>query len=373
MSKRIEYIDIARGIGILLVVMGHNDFAVVSPFLYKLIYSFHMPLFFFLSGYFLNTTIGFWAFVKKRFNSLLKPFFFTIFMIYFMSISFGNIGFDTAIRRIAKSFYGAGHYLDWVQLWFLPHLFAVSLYAYVFYKVMGRVNNRWIRWLILLFTLVLARFYLTSFYPFQVSFAGRSLELFGLPFSLDLILLSGFFFILGSEMRPFDTEGIFSNIFVLIGTGAALIVMVLFLPARIDFNTRLFESFIINTIEAVLGILFILAVSRQIDLRMARLGSLFKYFGQISLVILILHVPIQDYWGQKFLATTGNPPLSIWLAFFMGVGGSVLLYELFVRFNPVASFWLGREAEPPRSKTRKTEEIQPAPQEAAEGEKVSVN
>ena len=78
MSKRIEYIDIARGIGILLVVMGHNDFAVVSPFLYKLIYSFHMPLFFFLSGYFLNSATGFWPFVKKRFNALLKPFFFTV-------------------------------------------------------------------------------------------------------------------------------------------------------------------------------------------------------------------------------------------------------------------------------------------------------
>ena len=51
-SKRIEYIDIARGIGILLVVMGHNDFSLISPFLFKLIYSFHMPLFFFMSGIF---------------------------------------------------------------------------------------------------------------------------------------------------------------------------------------------------------------------------------------------------------------------------------------------------------------------------------
>ena len=50
MSKRINYIDVARGIGILLVVMGHNDFAAISPFMHKFIYSFHMPLFFFLGG-----------------------------------------------------------------------------------------------------------------------------------------------------------------------------------------------------------------------------------------------------------------------------------------------------------------------------------
>ncbi len=168
MSKRIEYIDIARGIGILLVVMGHNDFAVISPFAYKVIYSFHMPLFFFLSGYFLNTAVGFWNFLKKRFNSLLKPYFFTIFLIYFISISFGKVGFQNAITRIVKSLYGAGAYLDWVPLWFLPHLFVVSLYAFLFYAILAKVEARWVRWLVLLLTLGLASLFLQKFYPFSI-------------------------------------------------------------------------------------------------------------------------------------------------------------------------------------------------------------
>jgi uncharacterized membrane protein YcfT len=46
LAKRVEYVDIAKGIGITLVVMGHNDFALISPFAHKLIYSFHMPMFF---------------------------------------------------------------------------------------------------------------------------------------------------------------------------------------------------------------------------------------------------------------------------------------------------------------------------------------
>ena len=144
MSKRINYIDVARGIGILLVVMGHNDFAAISPFMHKLIYSFHMPLFFFLSGYFLSTATPFWTFVKRRFNSLLKPFFFTIFMIYFFALSFEKMGFANAVTRIVKSMYGTGLYIDWVQLWFLPHLFVVSIYAYLFYKIVGRIGSRWI-------------------------------------------------------------------------------------------------------------------------------------------------------------------------------------------------------------------------------------
>ena len=348
MSKRIEYIDIARGIGILLVVMGHNDFAVVSPFLYKLIYSFHMPLFFFLSGYFLNTSIGFWEFFKKRFNGIMKPYFFTIFLIYFISLSFGKMGFQTALIRIVKSFYGSGHYLDWVQLWFLPHLFVVSLYAFLFYAVMKKVNNRWLRWGVLLLTLVIAGFFLHSFYPFSFTIFGKHYELLGLPFSLDLVLLSGFFFILGSESRELTSESFFSNIFLLLGMGVLLIVLNLVFPARIDFNTRLYESFVINTIEAITGILFVFALSRQIELRVQWLASFFKYCGKISLILLLFHVPIQDFWGQKILAVTDNPVLSIWLAFFMGVLGPILLYELFIKTNPVASFWFGREAELPK-------------------------
>ena len=46
-EKRVEYVDIAKGIGIILVVMGHNDFALISPFAHKLIYSFHLSFDFF--------------------------------------------------------------------------------------------------------------------------------------------------------------------------------------------------------------------------------------------------------------------------------------------------------------------------------------
>lgn len=348
MKKRIEYIDIAKGIGILLVVMGHNDFAVVSPFMYKVIYSFHMPLFFFLSGYFLNTAAGFWNFLRKRFNSLMKPYFFILFLIYAGGISFGKMGFQNAFTRIVKSLYGTGYYLDWVQLWFLPHLFVVSIYAFLFYAVMGRVNNRPVRWLVLLLTLAASSLFLHMFYPFSLTLFGKQLELFGLPFSLDLVLLSGFFFILGNEVRQITSDEVFGNAFLLIVTGAALILLDLFFAARIDFNTRVYESYLINTLESVSGILFVLALSRQIELRVTWLASVFKYFGKISLIILLFHVPIQDFWGQKISGVTNNQPLSIWLAFVMGVLGSALIYELFIKANPIASFWLGREAELPK-------------------------
>ena len=44
-----NYISTAKAIGIILMVVGH---AISQNFAYRVIYMFHMPLFFFYSGYF---------------------------------------------------------------------------------------------------------------------------------------------------------------------------------------------------------------------------------------------------------------------------------------------------------------------------------
>jgi fucose 4-O-acetylase-like acetyltransferase len=356
MSKRIEYLDIAKGIGILLVVLGHNDFEVISLFAQRFIYSFHMPMFFFLSGYFISTSTPFFDFVKKRFNALMKPYIFTIFLIYFTSVSFEKMGFNMAITRTVKSLYGSGHYLDWVQLWFLPHLFVVSLYAFLFLSVVSKLGNRWVRWGILLATLAVAVPFLDDFFPFHLSIFGKDYELFGLPFSLDLVLLTGFFFILGNEVRQVTSEKTFDNWLVLVVTGGILLLLNVLFPDEIDFNVRQYDSFLVNTAEAILGILFILALARQVERHTTRLASFFKYLGSISLIILLFHVPIQAFWAQKVVNVTDNFPLGIVVGFLMGVIGPILIYEIFIRFNPVAAFWFGRKAESPVRKEPEVKE-----------------
>lgn len=47
--KRNKTIDVARGIAILLVILGHSFYTLDEP-LNKVILAFHMPLFFFISG-----------------------------------------------------------------------------------------------------------------------------------------------------------------------------------------------------------------------------------------------------------------------------------------------------------------------------------
>ncbi len=361
MPKRIEYLDVARGIGILLVVLGHNDFSALSPFFRQVIYSFHVPLFFFLSGYFINISISFLDYTKKRFHSVLKPYLFTILLIYFTSVSFEKMGFQTALIRILKALYGSIDYIDWGQLWFLPNLFVVSLYAFLFIRITGRLQSRWIRWGILLVTLLVSLPLLHVFYPFSLSVFGKDYRLLGLPFSLDVLFLSGFFFILGNEVRQIETEKALSSFLVLIVTGIGLILLNYFFPYSVDIAKRVYDSLLVNTAEAIFGILFVLALSRQIELHTRGLAAAFKYVGNVTLIILLFHVPIQGFWGDKIMQATGSLPLSILAGFVMGVVGPILIYEIFIRFNPVASFWFGRKAEEPAEK----EMPAPVPQPAA--------
>jgi fucose 4-O-acetylase-like acetyltransferase len=62
-KKRSIFLDIARGVGIILVVIGHTMSPVmtgnaVMEAAYQILYVFHMPLFFFLAGLVAQNLIG---------------------------------------------------------------------------------------------------------------------------------------------------------------------------------------------------------------------------------------------------------------------------------------------------------------------------
>lgn len=343
MSKRIEYIDIAKGIGILLIVMSHNDFALVSPFFHKFVFSFLMPFFFFVSGMFFKTERPFFTILRRRYESLLKPYLFTNLLIYFMTLSFTTVNFNIATGRVIKALYANGHYIAWTQIWSLPHLFALNIFAYLFYWLVKRsgLNWSWSKWVLLIAAQVVGVMFFKAFSLFEVQLFGRTLTLHGLPFSIDLILVSGFFFILGCEMNKYISNKIYSHPLTLIGTGAILSGMVYFLPERIDFNSRQFGSLPINTLEALLGIVFMIAIAKQIE-RVTILSRIFRYIGQASLIILIFHIPIQETWSEKIMFMTHNQTLSFWIAYLAGVIFPIGIHAFVIQPNPIARWCFGQ-------------------------------
>ncbi|MDR1895700.1 MAG: acyltransferase family protein [Prevotellaceae bacterium] len=100
MTQRIIWIDIAKGLGIFLVVVGH----VISSgnILHHWIYSFHMPLFFFLSGICLNNDRIYTGFLYKRLKSLLLPYLY--FGILLTIFELGLLSFDKIIDNFSSRF-----------------------------------------------------------------------------------------------------------------------------------------------------------------------------------------------------------------------------------------------------------------------------
>lgn len=126
--KRIDYLDYSKGISIILVVLGH----ILSKGNIKTyIYSFHMALFFIVSGYLFNCSkiISFKDFIHKRINGILIPYCtFSIINVlgYYILSGLSFINLKNNLLDSIK-FYGIG------ALWFLPVLF-ISESIFMFCK-----------------------------------------------------------------------------------------------------------------------------------------------------------------------------------------------------------------------------------------------
>ena len=129
--KRNEKIDLLKGIAIILMVMGHSMSEIeymAIPF--NIIYSFHMPLLFFLSGYIIELTknkyerTGILQFVKRKVISLLVPYFsWTVLVPWICS----KCSYEVLKNQLVSvlGLHGDG-------IWFLPVLFGLTLmYAFI--------------------------------------------------------------------------------------------------------------------------------------------------------------------------------------------------------------------------------------------------
>lgn len=174
-------------------------------------------------------------------------------------------------------------------------------------------------------------------------------ELYGLPASLDLVLLGGFFFILGREIFRHVPEQFFASKITFFVSTALIFGLNLLFDAPVDFNTRLYTSLPINTLEAVAGIVFTLSLSHQIATYSPKLTRFFAYIGNLTLSILVFHVPMQEMTNNKLQPLIGQNDLTVLLAFLVGVIGPIFIHEVFIAPNPVVGAWFGlRKPQPVR-------------------------
>lgn len=141
-NNRLNYIDTAKGIGMLIVITLHTyinfpDNNYIGSLLHTYTSVFFMPLFFFISGIFFNCNTDFKNWVKKKFFRLIIPFIFFYIFTYLLNVLLHNLNISTK---------NTFHYIDIFQvfwkdvysnnvIWFLLALFWCSLTMFIILKL----------------------------------------------------------------------------------------------------------------------------------------------------------------------------------------------------------------------------------------------
>lgn len=141
MKQRVQWIDVAKGLTIFLVVWGHLiEHYNVDSWVYYYIYAFHMPCFFFLSGYVFNVEKynNLWALIKNKFRTLIIPIYafglINIFIMLVKHLVSGDIAsYLTGLCSIKKwlctifLIRGSGYFF----FWFMSALFFAEIILYL--------------------------------------------------------------------------------------------------------------------------------------------------------------------------------------------------------------------------------------------------
>lgn len=137
-GERIEYIDLAKGFCILLVVLRHTANFTGYDFIYDydIFQSCRMPLYYFLSGLFFKRYEGFGGFIKRKVNKLLVPFLF-FYLVFacalpYLSSKFGwhlYGDFNCGINIFNSLFIDTYIWFN-SPIWFLLSLFWINVICY---------------------------------------------------------------------------------------------------------------------------------------------------------------------------------------------------------------------------------------------------
>lgn len=201
MNKREPWIDRLKFLGILAIYIGHYEDR--AGWLYHFVFTWHVPLFFFISGFFANCSDRYTTgeYIKKKVKTLVIPYFF----LGLLNIAFGMLLYNFTPGNFLfmfKSFCGIRNRMDYFgAMWFFPCLFFVE----VFYEVLYRIFKS--RRILLFIGLILYAVH----YIFQI----RAYLL----LSLDWVLLYFVYFALGSLLFPYIQK---FNVSKLCGAAKAL-------------------------------------------------------------------------------------------------------------------------------------------------------
>ncbi len=274
MNQRSDWVDYAKALGIILVVYGHvakglSNAGIEAQFksfetITSVIYSFHMPLFFFVSGFFFYNSLikrGGTKLILRKLDTVVYPYliwsiFQGIIEVFLSNYTSGNVTYSEVFSLL---------WLPRAQFWFLYVLFVFFSVPTIIFSIFSKKS------VILLFLLSIILYV----YP--------------LNFSANLIfrLLKGYFvfFVFGIFFSLYFKVEQISNLFSLsLLTSGFIISQYLFhATLGLHYSDIGFESLLL----ALVSILFLVSLSSQISTLIP--NKVLANIGKLSMAIYILH------------------------------------------------------------------------------------
>lgn len=289
-KTREDYIDIAKSIGIFLVVFTHNPFF-LSCYeelvgIIKWVGAFHMPLFFFTYGIVSNKKLiglhGWRIFIDKRIRNLIIPY--LVWALFYGKLSsetlplilWGtNISLATADSNTLLWFFPTMFLATLLYQIYVQHIYIYPKYKYVFASIFTIVS--------VCLALVLKKIWM----PY-CHFAG-----------IDIAFTCVLFMISGELLKPIITycaqKKIVKGIIIVLAFILNTVVSEInadetvggYVVAYADFGKNYYIYIIINAVIMCFAIVMLSTYLKRI--------KIFAWLGKYSIVIMVLHYFIFEY------------------------------------------------------------------------------
>jgi len=276
--KKLVWVEILKGIGIVSVVAGH----IYSSNINRYFFLFHMPLFFFLSGYLLKPKRNFKEYFIKKVKHLLIPYFAFLIPLYYLFGNFSSYDSGLFIQYISTALAGGkGLSGNLGIFWFVSSLFFSQQILNI---ILVKLNKTQTNIVVFLFLVIS---YLHSYYFAELWFVGNINSI----FTIIPIMYIGY---------SFKKYGLITSKPTLI---ILLIITLLFtsqFPNNVyDIKNNVYGYPIITLFSSLVIILTLIAFSKYIA-RTIYLKKIFLPLGKASMVIMYVHLSIKNYLLSHF-------------------------------------------------------------------------
>ena len=283
--KRNNKIDIIKGIGIILVVFGHvinSNVNINGMNINNILYIFHMPLFFLVSGYLTKyeKDCTFKEYLKKKSKAILIPYFiFSILcFIYWFIIERRirhqmDVSVIKVLLNIPLGFINDKYLLPNIVLWFLPCLFISEILFYMIRKIKNKYIQYLIEIIIFIVGIILCNFKII------------------LPFGIETAFVSLLFLSIGNIYGKFE-EKINSKKYIIIPVILIFYILAYVYNGGISMLGHKYGIPYLFVLGAISGTGIIYLISSLLENTKIVNKSL-VFLGKNSLTIMLCHDPIK--------------------------------------------------------------------------------